>query len=218
VNSWPLAPCSHAKGERPLFQTSTGLDSRYTTCGSRRPPVNTHTPHRIVVATRNSQGIFLLLVVFLLWLQDSHACLLGLGERVLELRPVLDKVTIRRPWSFVVPENTKKTHGWIYLFILKKRDLEFCSPFLVGMPCRDAGRQAGGGGAPPPRRRQPSHRSAPPHPHRCGSRRKDARPSWSGGCARVVGCARMCHARLQMHTTYGNGRKEKRPCLSVVRL
>jgi hypothetical protein len=156
----------------------------------------------------------------LLWLQDSHACL-GFGreergQRVLELRPVLDKVTIRRPWSFVVPENTKKTHGWIYLFFLKKKERlgsEPSSAFLVGMPCRDAGRQAGGGGAPPHRRGRPSHRSAPPH--RCGSRRKDARPSWSGGCARVVGCARMCHARLQMHTTYGNGRKEKRPCLSV---
>lgn len=113
-------------------------------------------------------------------------------------------------------KTQKKTHGWIYLFFFKKKERlgsEPSSAFLVGMPCRDAGRQAGGGGAPPHRRGRPSHRSAPPH--RCGSRRKDARPSWSGGCARVDGCARMCHARLQMHTTYGNGRKEKRPCLSV---
>lgn len=46
------------------------------------------------------------------------------GQRVLELRPVLDKVTIRRPWSFVVPENTKKKLmvGFIYLFFLKKKD------------------------------------------------------------------------------------------------
>lgn len=42
------------------------------------------------------------------------------GQRVLELRPVLDKVTIRRPWSFVVPENTKK-NSWLDLFIYFKK-------------------------------------------------------------------------------------------------
>jgi hypothetical protein len=136
------------------------------------------------------------------------------GQRVLELRPVLDKVTIRRPWSFVVPENTKK-NSWLDLFIyfFKKKGLgsEPSSPFLVGMPCRDAGRQAGGGGAPPHRRRQPSHRSAPPH--RCGSRRKDARPSWSGGCARVVD-ARGCvmHACRCTPRTGMEGRKNDRVC------
>lgn len=118
------------------------------------------------------------------------------GQRVLELRPVLDKVTIRRPWSFVVPENTKK-NSWLDLIFFKDSVVgsKPSSAFLVGMPCRDAGRQAGGDGAP----HQPSHRSAPPR--RCGWRRKDARPSWSGGCARVDarGCVMLHACRCAHH-------------------
>lgn len=123
MNSWPPAGCSHAKGERPRFQTSTGLDSRYTTCGSRRPLVNTHT--RPSNRSRNSQGIFLLLVVFLLWLQDSHACL-GFGR---EDRGFWSS---GRYWTrlqsvglgvLLFQKTQKKTHGWIYLFIFfKKKD------------------------------------------------------------------------------------------------
>lgn len=220
VNSWPPAGCSHAKGERPRFQTSTGLDSRYTTCGSRRPLVNTHT--RPSNRSRNSQGIFLLLVVFLLWLQDSHACL-GFGR---EDRGFWSS---GRYWTrlqsvglgvLLFQKTQKKTHGWIYLFIFfKKKDSganrvqHFWLACRAGMP---GGRQV----------------VVVPHPtvvvgrhtgplRRTGADR-DGRTRVPRGVVdvRVWSDARGCVMRACRCTprTGMEGRKEKRPCLSVVRL